>query len=160
MDLQAVFSVLGPPDQTSHKVENKFHDHPFGSNGFGLSDVPLKNDYFLNYFKLGFDILIDGHDHAVRKLILYTNYPTHRLFGIYARCNFRIPCEQANITFSSTFEEVERVLGRGDRPIIQESKDHNSSPTQFHGFHNLIFETTAIQDAPRHILSVCIFDPK
>lgn len=34
-------------------------------------------DYFLNYFHLGIDILIDGALHICKKIILHGNVPGH-----------------------------------------------------------------------------------
>lgn len=68
---------------------------PPGTKGLPSSLVINKNqqsatDYFFNYFGLGLDIMFDGSSHAVRKIILHTNFPGSRNFNIYAKCNFRL----------------------------------------------------------------------
>ena len=40
------------------------------------------SDYFLNYFTLGTDVLIDAGTHTVKKLVLHTNFPGHYDFNI------------------------------------------------------------------------------
>eukprot|EP00003_Mantamonas_plastica_P007771 TRINITY_DN165_c0_g2_i4.p1 TRINITY_DN165_c0_g2~~TRINITY_DN165_c0_g2_i4.p1 ORF type:complete len:518 (-),score=183.47 TRINITY_DN165_c0_g2_i4:21-1574(-) len=47
-------------------------------------------DYFYNYYGLGFDILMDGMDHSVKKFVLRTNLPGHYDFNRYNKCNFFI----------------------------------------------------------------------
>ncbi|KAF7731986.1 hypothetical protein EC973_007091 [Apophysomyces ossiformis] len=47
-------------------------------------------DYFLNYFHLGLDILIDGALHVCKKIILHGNIPGHYDFQRYKRCPFQI----------------------------------------------------------------------
>lgn len=39
------------------------------------------DDYFYNYFERGFDVLIDGKLHVVKKVVLHGNHPCDRIFG-------------------------------------------------------------------------------
>lgn len=47
-------------------------------------------DMVLNYFTYGFDIVINGETHQVKKFILHSNLPSHPLFNFYDRCMFFI----------------------------------------------------------------------
>ena len=46
------------------------------------------NEYFLNYFSLGLDLMFDSITNRVKKIILHCNNPYDSKFGIYTRCNF------------------------------------------------------------------------
>ena len=39
--------------------------------------------YFYNYFDLGVDLLFDGLEHRVIKIVLHTNFPSHHDFYRY-----------------------------------------------------------------------------
>jgi len=54
-------------------------------------------DLVLNYFSYGFDIVINGDTHRVKKFILHTNMPAHPLFHFYDRCLFSIQNSDALI---------------------------------------------------------------
>lgn len=45
-----------------------------GSGAAGLQRTP-RHDYFLNYFSLGVDVLMDGTTHTVSKIVLHSNFP-------------------------------------------------------------------------------------
>ena len=45
-------------------------------------------DYFYNYYRFGFDILFNGQQHIVKKIILHTNIPGCHEFGVYSKANF------------------------------------------------------------------------
>lgn len=47
-------------------------------------------DFILNYYSLGLDIIIDSSCHTAKKFILHTNNPFDIKFGIYNKCNFNI----------------------------------------------------------------------
>jgi len=87
--LQHVLSVLGTPDQVHVKEADSMRIHR-PSDGKQGKDAPGERDYFLNYFKLGMDILIDGAAHMLKKIILHTNMPATRNFNRYNRCNYQI----------------------------------------------------------------------
>ena len=50
--------------------------------------VGRASDYFLNYLNWGLDLLFDGTEHALKKIIVHNNLPVHPHFGFYDRCNF------------------------------------------------------------------------
>ena len=45
-----------------------------GAGTLGLQRAP-RHDYFLNYFSLGVDVLMDGTTHTVSKIVLHSNFP-------------------------------------------------------------------------------------
>lgn len=71
--------------------------HPSSRSRVGsasLAAPPHTPDYFFNYFLLGFDVLLDGVSHRVKKLILHTNWIDRPDFARYARANFCIAPQQ------------------------------------------------------------------
>ncbi|GBG33604.1 UPF0183 protein CG7083 [Hondaea fermentalgiana] len=103
-------------------------------------------DYFLNYFGLGLDLLIDGRTHLVRKVIAHTNFPGHVAFSQYNKCDFRViyskqrdsaaaaatataaaaaasakKRESVIITSDMRFTDVQSLLGPCGRPMIHDS---------------------------------------
>lgn len=55
-----------------------------GVGGGGASS----RDYFYNYYRLGLDVLFDGHLHEAKKFVLHTNAVGHVDFNTYLKCNF------------------------------------------------------------------------
>ena len=48
----------------------------------------LEDDYFLCYYSLGLEFMIDKYSEKIKKIIIHNNNPLSSLFGIYSRCNF------------------------------------------------------------------------
>jgi phagosome assembly factor 1 len=62
-----------------------------------------QHDYFLNYFDLGVDFLINGTTHCVDKIVLHTNFITRPDFAHYFKCNFSItPLRQQHCSESKS----------------------------------------------------------
>lgn len=103
--LQDVLTELGPPARIFNKPRPKMSIHSLPSSrkagraraprskhdddDEGLQDV-VRNDYYLNYFGLGIDVLVDGRTHTVSKVVLHSNFPGHPEFNQYAKCNFTV----------------------------------------------------------------------
>ena len=129
--LQDVLTELGPPARIFNKPRPKMSIHSLPSSrkagraraprskrdddDEGLQDV-VRNDYYLNYFGLGIDVLVDGRTHTVSKVVLHSNFPgyvgvlatrsqlgmehgsafthvlraSHPEFNQYAKCNFTV----------------------------------------------------------------------
>ena len=49
----------------------------------------IYQDYFYNYFQIGFDLLFDVQTHRVKKIVVHTNFPGHVSFNRYRRCFFK-----------------------------------------------------------------------
>jgi hypothetical protein len=84
---QDVVSLLGPPSRTHLKMPE-----PIGTRARRQIDTANQEnetgDYFLNYNDFGIDVLVDGSEHMVKKIILRTNLLTHPSFGQYDKCSF------------------------------------------------------------------------
>lgn len=66
-----------------------------GPDGRAPSPPAHTPDYWYNYFLLGFDVLLDGVSHRVKKIVLHTNFVERPDFGTYARANFVIHAKHA-----------------------------------------------------------------
>ncbi|CAO3627312.1 unnamed protein product [Cunninghamella blakesleeana] len=111
--LQDILADLGKPSRIFYKEEDKMKIHSVTDESSSLAkpngklessiglmnnnvdderDVSVNNatDYFLNYFHLGLDILIDGTQHICKKIILHGNIPGHYDFQKYKRCPFKL----------------------------------------------------------------------
>ena len=85
---QDVISLLGPPSKLHVKQLE-----PIGTKARRQAQDPsggVNDDYFLNYFELGLDILMNGTSNTVRKMILRTNLLAHPAFGQYEKSCFTI----------------------------------------------------------------------
>ncbi|CAK9099823.1 PHAF1 protein At3g51130, partial [Durusdinium trenchii] len=82
----------------------------------GLSDVDYfsASDYFLNYFDLGLDLLIDGATHRLKKVVAHSNLPGHSEFSQYNKCEFRVVFERVSIDADVDIE----VTQTSDKPVI------------------------------------------
>lgn len=115
--VQHILSELGPPNPAhvfwkKHRVDPA-QDAPSGAfsstdcSSFGDSQrVVMQSaenaldfdpdhcfsprDYFLNYFCLGIDLLIDGRTNRLLKVVAHSNFPGHADFSLYNKCEYRI----------------------------------------------------------------------
>ncbi|ORZ08694.1 hypothetical protein BCR42DRAFT_424716 [Absidia repens] len=111
--VQDILADLGKPSRVFYKEEDKMKIHSVADDGGlsnksgktdpsaawannggdderDLSSVNTATDYFLNYFHLGLDILVDGTNHVCKKIILHGNIPGHYDFQRYKRCPFKL----------------------------------------------------------------------
>ncbi|KAI8089869.1 uncharacterized protein BX664DRAFT_334119 [Halteromyces radiatus] len=111
--LQDILADLGKPSRVFYKEEDKMKIHSVADDGVAmgkmgkldsmigltnsegdddrdLSSMNNATDYFLNYFHLGMDILVDGTEHVCKKIILHGNIPGHYDFQRYKRCPFKL----------------------------------------------------------------------
>eukprot|EP00466_Bigelowiella_natans_P016413 jgi/Bigna1/72222/fgenesh1_pg.19_\ len=124
--LQHVLSVLGTPDQVHVKEADSMRIHR-PSDGKQGKDAPGERDYFLNYFKLGMDILIDGAAHTLKKIVLHTNMPATRNFNRYNRCGRH--SSVAPTTLPSSSSPSFSALSPPQNGILPSSSSSSSSPS-------------------------------
>lgn len=129
--VQDILADLGKPSRIFYKEEDKMKIHSVTDNGTLLNSKnhPIESksgdttgddkdkdpslvqptDYFLNYFHLGIDILIDGELHICKKIVLHGNVPGHYDFQRYKRCPFQMffPKDSKNKQDSSLLVDVE-----------------------------------------------------
>eukprot|EP00249_Psilotum_nudum_P003120 c16442_g1_i1 orf=280-1410(+) len=124
----------------------------------------LCGDYFYNYFARGLDILFDGQTHKIKKFVLHTNFPGHRDFNCYIKCNFIIHCpsyergegqSSHHITVDTKWDQVKELLGDGSRAAIQTqgSVSNPFGPTFVYGYRNIALEVMK----NGHIATVTLF---
>ncbi|KAI8055957.1 hypothetical protein BDF22DRAFT_673038 [Syncephalis plumigaleata] len=144
-DAQDLLTELGEPDAIWRKREDKLRIHATKSteneydktSGTDTDDIPV--DYFFNYFRYGFDVLLDGRTHRCLKVILHTNTPGHYDFDRYRKCQFRIQLDETMqkdkseasgaITADAKWSDVERILGPAHgRQVILNRGSHHADP--------------------------------
>lgn len=96
-------------EEILHKMKNPnyvyFNKNHNTNNDFELinnSNANYNEDCWLNYFAYGVDILIEGKSNVNKRIVLHTNEPQNKKFGIYERCNFII--ELSKNFFKKTFD--------------------------------------------------------
>ena len=52
------------------------------------NDSDEHRDFFLNYFNLGVDILIDGRTQKAKKLLMHSNWPGQKRLGDISKVQF------------------------------------------------------------------------
>jgi hypothetical protein len=91
---QDVLTCLGPSSRLFFKQEE-----PIGTKArrkerqnepSAVQSTHQHQDYFLNYFEQGLDILLDGATHVLKKVIMRTNLIAHPAFGQYEKCAFSV----------------------------------------------------------------------
>lgn len=82
-----ILCEFGAPSRTFWKEDDrmKIHAH-LRSNGRSSGQSEDPNPYFMSYFNLGVDFLIDPITHVVLKVVLHSNIPGEVLFARYSRC--------------------------------------------------------------------------
>ncbi|KAG2198592.1 hypothetical protein INT47_001039 [Mucor saturninus] len=110
--VQDILADLGKPSRIFYKEEDKMKIHSVNDHGNLLYKPPhpiesktaditaddkdkdpllvQPTDYFLNYFHLGIDLLIDGGLHICKKIVLHGNVPGHFDFQRYKRCPYQM----------------------------------------------------------------------
>ena len=131
------------------------------------SKQTVGNDYFYNYFSMGFDVMFGGNTHTVQKIMLHTNFPGSVDFNTYSKCNFSIPVSQFEfqekrenqfISPDEKFSNVQKILDGTpcSKPIVHDHTKANNpfGGTKFFAFRNCIFEVISRND---HINSLTLF---
>jgi len=136
-------------------------------------------DYFYNFFDCGFDLLIDGSKHTLKKFIAHTNFPGHSEFSHYNKCEFRVVFhrikpgadneEQATtqkgslkgapntviVAPSMRWSDVETLLGPCGRPMIHDSGvvANPFGATYLYAYQGCVFEVMR----SGHVAGVTVF---
>ncbi|RKP09799.1 hypothetical protein THASP1DRAFT_28418 [Thamnocephalis sphaerospora] len=150
-DTQDLLTELGEPDAVWRKREDKLRIHAPGNADHASAESDTDDnpvDYFFNYFRYGFDVLLDGRTHRCLKLVLHTNFPGHYDFDRYRKCQFSIQTDEdsakGSITADSKWSDIERVFGPAQgRQVILNRGSHHADPfgaTAMRGYDGLIFE--------------------
>ena len=155
-----ILSNFGAPNKLFYKPDDKMKIHTPSGSRFNDDKV---SHYFLNYFTLGVDLLMDGEKHTLKKIILHTNFPCHYHFNIYHRCQFNISLPHVEdgtyqITPFSKWDAIADLCNQ-DKPVVltRASCDNNTNPfgpTFCYNIANMIIEV--MQN--NYIASVTIFD--
>lgn len=102
-----------------------------------MADTPTPTqDYFLNFFDLGIDFLMDGSRNVLRKVILHSNTPGETQFGRYERCPWQIVvASNASISSGDSVSKALAFLSKQDSDnaisVIKNSKKAAQNPKGF-----------------------------
>ena len=153
---QDAISILGIPDHITYCTPEIRSVHSHYGNDYQC-------DYFYNYFCRGIDVLFDSRTHQVKKIVLHTNFPSHRKFCLYKRCFFRIhlPEDEKDdefqeessgfsddsrlISYLSRLPEIEEYLGASIEKPHYDDFDENQifGDSYYHVSEDMIFEVTS-----------------
>ncbi|EGG09185.1 uncharacterized protein MELLADRAFT_115857 [Melampsora larici-populina 98AG31] len=116
---------FGAPLRTFWKEDDrmKIHAH-LKSTGRPNGTVDEPNPYFMSYYNLGLDFLIDPISNVVIKIILHSNIPGEVLFARYSRCPWSI-CRPTATEAISSLEKCTSII----RYIKGEGSTHPRSST-------------------------------
>lgn len=137
--LQDVLCELGNPTSIFYKEQHKLQIHTLQAN------YNASFDYFLNYFHLGLDILVDGSLHRIKKFVFHSNFVENFEYNRYSKCNLQIQKGNQAFSFSTKFEDLEKILGKPDGMPMVMNRQVQSNPfgsTKLYGYndHGLVLE--------------------
>ncbi|KAH9808988.1 hypothetical protein DFH28DRAFT_1099013 [Melampsora americana] len=113
---------FGAPLRTFWKEDDrmKIHAHLKSTGGPSeASDEP--NPYFMSYYNLGLDFLIDPITNVVIKIILHSNIPGEVLFARYSRCPWEIRKNSTSQPISSLEKSTSIIRYIKSEPSISSS---------------------------------------
>ncbi|KAI8902040.1 hypothetical protein BC833DRAFT_574829 [Globomyces pollinis-pini] len=134
---QDVLCLIGPPDSTISKERDQMGIHKIGKDD--VSAQRSNHDYFWNYFDMGIDLLFDGENHTIKKIIIHSNFLGHHEVNRYSKCNFKF--ENLDIDHKSTLQDVKNVMGAPlGPPVIFNLDESPFGCSSFHGYKGILFE--------------------
>ncbi|KAH9938204.1 UPF0183-domain-containing protein [Fomitopsis serialis] len=132
---------LGPPLRIHYKEDDRMAIHSRRSG----EDEDADTDYFYNYLQHGFDFLVDGTTHLVKKIVIHTNVPGSPLFQRYKRCPWEIEGkpEDDEDGMCGCVESLARVTQR-----------HAETPPRVR-FYDTVSRRSVVFCSNRHVLIAC-----
>ncbi|MBW0487961.1 hypothetical protein O181_027676 [Austropuccinia psidii MF-1] len=125
-----VMCDFGAPLRTFWKEDDrmKIHAH-LGTVGTqnGQSEEP--NPYFMSYFNLGVDFLIDPLSNRVLKVIMHSNIPGEVLFARYSRCPWEICTTHDQSPLGTNTGKATLLIQRLKTNPCEENSDPSEVPT-------------------------------
>ncbi|KAA1099343.1 hypothetical protein PGT21_003165 [Puccinia graminis f. sp. tritici] len=102
-----ILCEFGAPLRTFWKEDDrmKIHTH-LRSNGRSGGQTEDPNPYFMSYFNIGLDFLIDPITNVVLKAILHSNIPGEVLFARYSRCPWSLRSMDGNLDIALSTDKA------------------------------------------------------
>ena len=97
--IQDVLLDMGPPDAITWKKDTKMqihsnhhthHDHHSQHSHSHNHGCSRGDAFFFNYYALGIDLLMEGRQGRVVKMVLHGNWMGSREFGQYNKCDYTL----------------------------------------------------------------------
>ncbi|CAH7675617.1 hypothetical protein BY996DRAFT_7066737 [Phakopsora pachyrhizi] len=132
---------FGAPLRTFWKEDDRMKIHSYLKRSSCRQSGSLEepNPYFMSYFNLGVDFLIEPISNTVQKVILHSNNPGEVLFSRYSRCQWSIVCIDDQVEsdeVSSTqkasviVERLKRFMNKDSTLIQPEPSPVVKNPTK------------------------------
>ncbi|ORX86039.1 UPF0183-domain-containing protein [Anaeromyces robustus] len=141
MDSQNVIGDLGSPSNIYYKHEDKMTIHSSDKEEVTQN---TSQDYFYNYYHLGLDLLFDGLNNKIKKIILHHNFPGHFDFFKYNKCQYKLKLSQdQEISPNNDWTTIQSILGPPIGPPIIFKREEDINPfgsTHIYGYEHLLFE--------------------
>lgn len=141
MESQNIIGDLGSPSNIYYKHEDKMTIHSSDKEEITQN---LSQDYFYNYYHLGLDLLFDGLNNKIKKIILHGNFPGHFDFFKYNKCQYKLKCgPDQEISTNDNWTTIQSILGPPLGPPIIFKREEDINPfgsTHIYGYNHLLFE--------------------
>lgn len=160
---QDLLCELGEPDFVASKYDESLVHNTDSGAMLAVDGRLACMDYIVSYRQLGLDFVLDGHEHAVRRVVLHTNLIGHYDFGIYNRALFAIELIDSDglvrtIDSQMLWSQVAQLMNGEGTPfaVCRGSEEAAWSPSEYRAFldRGLMYE---IAPASHAIASLTVF---
>jgi len=143
MQSQDIIGDIGSPSNIYYKNEDKMSIHSSNKDKEEVTQI-TSQDYFYNYYHLGFDLLFDGLTNKIKKIILHSNFPGHFDFFKYNKCQYKFKCSSNQVISPDVnWTDIQSILGPPLGPPIIFKREEDINPfgsTHIYGYDHLLFE--------------------
>ena len=110
---QEIITNFGAPDAIFRRSDDRLMIH--NTTTENNDDI---QDYFYNYFRHGFDVLLDGHSHHVIKIVLHANVPCAYDFDRWKRIQWQIQLQSILYHSETPFKDIRARIPDISTPIL------------------------------------------
>ncbi|OAV99225.1 hypothetical protein, variant [Puccinia triticina 1-1 BBBD Race 1] len=108
-----ILCEFGAPLRTFWKEDDRMNIHThLRSNGRSAGHPEDPNPYFMSYFNIGVDFLIDPITNLVLKVVLHSNIPGEVLFARYSRCPWSLRSMNQDSDVASSTDKAVHINQR------------------------------------------------
>jgi len=119
-NLDSILFKLKNPNYVFSKSNNTTEYSEYENFSLGACNKEDSDDFYLNYYSLGFDLLIDGNTFKLKNIKLHTNNPLSTEFGIWDRAPFNLELNKNQLR---KFNEIAYDGNSSSRKV---SEDYNN----------------------------------
>ncbi|PLW40622.1 hypothetical protein PCANC_13027 [Puccinia coronata f. sp. avenae] len=124
-----ILCEFGAPLRTFWKEDDrmKIHTH-LRSSGRSTGQPEDPNPYFMSYFNLGVDFLIDPITNVVVKIVLHSNIPGEVLFARYSRCPWSLCSMDEDVDVAISTDKAAHINQQIRASFIQDEWETEEKP--------------------------------